>query len=265
MLALGHARLVDYQDARYADLYRERISRVLAAERTADPAGDARSCGDARSRPLSRVVDGVRRCRPRRRSQEPRIAHRARAKRGEGGATRRPPRLRPLQAGRSGACGFAACADWRCAEALGSRADVARSRAVGLADQAPRSRGQRPRCAAPDRELERVAAPWIPLRGRAGDDRPLARSDRTRIARRLAAGPRDRALRPTGEGIRRDERARQGESAARHRPSRGRGDVRRCRFASRRDPCSARGCARRRCRQSAGHDARTATAPLRGP
>jgi indolepyruvate ferredoxin oxidoreductase, beta subunit len=39
MFALGHARLVDYQDARYADHYRERLSRVLAAEQAADATG----------------------------------------------------------------------------------------------------------------------------------------------------------------------------------------------------------------------------------
>jgi indolepyruvate ferredoxin oxidoreductase, beta subunit len=39
MLTLGHARVLDYQDAAYADLYVERLQRVLAAERAADPAG----------------------------------------------------------------------------------------------------------------------------------------------------------------------------------------------------------------------------------
>ena len=39
MLALGHARLVDYQDAAYADLYLHRLQQVLQAERNADPAG----------------------------------------------------------------------------------------------------------------------------------------------------------------------------------------------------------------------------------
>jgi indolepyruvate ferredoxin oxidoreductase beta subunit len=39
MLALGHARVLDYQDASYADLYVERLQRVLVAERAADPAG----------------------------------------------------------------------------------------------------------------------------------------------------------------------------------------------------------------------------------
>ena len=39
LLALGHARLVEYQDAAYAALYVRRLERVLAAERAADPAG----------------------------------------------------------------------------------------------------------------------------------------------------------------------------------------------------------------------------------
>jgi len=37
LLALGHARLVDYQDAAYAALYVQRLERVLAAEQAADP------------------------------------------------------------------------------------------------------------------------------------------------------------------------------------------------------------------------------------
>ena len=39
MLALGRARLIDYQDAAYAELYLTRLRRVLAAERLADPEG----------------------------------------------------------------------------------------------------------------------------------------------------------------------------------------------------------------------------------
>ena len=39
MLALGHARVLDYQDADYAALYAERLGKVLDAERAADPAG----------------------------------------------------------------------------------------------------------------------------------------------------------------------------------------------------------------------------------
>ena len=39
MLALGHARLVDYQGAAYADLYLQRLTRVLEAEKAGDPAG----------------------------------------------------------------------------------------------------------------------------------------------------------------------------------------------------------------------------------
>ena len=38
MLSLGHARMLEYQGQAYADLYIERLSRVLAAEQHADPA-----------------------------------------------------------------------------------------------------------------------------------------------------------------------------------------------------------------------------------
>lgn len=38
MLALGHARMLEYQGPAYADLYLERLQQVLAAERSADPA-----------------------------------------------------------------------------------------------------------------------------------------------------------------------------------------------------------------------------------
>jgi indolepyruvate ferredoxin oxidoreductase, beta subunit len=39
LLALGHARVLDYQDPAYAALYIERLQKVLDAERTSDPAG----------------------------------------------------------------------------------------------------------------------------------------------------------------------------------------------------------------------------------
>jgi len=39
MLALGHARMLEYQGPAYADLYLRRLREVLAAERAADPAG----------------------------------------------------------------------------------------------------------------------------------------------------------------------------------------------------------------------------------
>jgi indolepyruvate ferredoxin oxidoreductase beta subunit len=38
MLSLGHARVLEYQDADYAQLYVQRLQQVLAAERQADPA-----------------------------------------------------------------------------------------------------------------------------------------------------------------------------------------------------------------------------------
>jgi indolepyruvate ferredoxin oxidoreductase beta subunit len=44
MIALGHARVVEFQDPRYGDLYVERLARIDAAERQSDAAGthDAR-------------------------------------------------------------------------------------------------------------------------------------------------------------------------------------------------------------------------------
>ena len=39
LVALGHARLLDYQDRRYADLYLARLGRVRAAEQAGDPDG----------------------------------------------------------------------------------------------------------------------------------------------------------------------------------------------------------------------------------
>ncbi|MDO9384985.1 MAG: indolepyruvate oxidoreductase subunit beta family protein [Hyphomicrobiaceae bacterium] len=39
MLALGHERMLAYQDSDYADVYVQRLQRVLAAEQAADPAG----------------------------------------------------------------------------------------------------------------------------------------------------------------------------------------------------------------------------------
>ncbi|HWA14149.1 MAG TPA: indolepyruvate oxidoreductase subunit beta family protein [Burkholderiales bacterium] len=39
MVALGHARMLEYQDKSYGALYLERLQRVLAAERAADPQG----------------------------------------------------------------------------------------------------------------------------------------------------------------------------------------------------------------------------------
>lgn len=40
LLALGCARLLEYQDQAYADLYVERLARVLAAERASDPSSE---------------------------------------------------------------------------------------------------------------------------------------------------------------------------------------------------------------------------------
>ncbi|MCZ4317200.1 indolepyruvate oxidoreductase subunit beta family protein [Comamonadaceae bacterium G21597-S1] len=40
LLTLGLARMVDYQDQAYGELYLERLQRILAAERASDPDGD---------------------------------------------------------------------------------------------------------------------------------------------------------------------------------------------------------------------------------
>ena len=37
LIALGHARVVEFQDAAYGELYRQRVARLRAAERLADP------------------------------------------------------------------------------------------------------------------------------------------------------------------------------------------------------------------------------------
>ena len=40
MLGAGHARMLEYQDREYAELYTQRIKRVLEAERAVDPSGE---------------------------------------------------------------------------------------------------------------------------------------------------------------------------------------------------------------------------------
>jgi indolepyruvate ferredoxin oxidoreductase beta subunit len=68
MLALGHARLLDYRDADYAAATSS-ACRVLAAER-ADPAG-TKPRHHARDGALAGAVDDLRRHRARGRTQEP--------------------------------------------------------------------------------------------------------------------------------------------------------------------------------------------------
>src|SRR5690606_27788507 len=53
VLALGLARMVDYQDRAYGDLYLERLQRILAAERAGDAQG---SNGWATTRETARYL-----------------------------------------------------------------------------------------------------------------------------------------------------------------------------------------------------------------
>ncbi|KAI1694267.1 FMN-dependent dehydrogenase domain-containing protein [Ditylenchus destructor] len=86
MLALGHARVLDYQDAAYASLYAERLGRVLDAERAADPAGARGFAVTREAAPLARAVDGLRR-------------HRARGRAKRGPASRAQRVRREVRAG----------------------------------------------------------------------------------------------------------------------------------------------------------------------
>lgn len=58
-VALGHARLVDHQDAAYAALYVERLERVLAAERTHDADAVATTLETARWLALWMAFDDI--------------------------------------------------------------------------------------------------------------------------------------------------------------------------------------------------------------
>jgi len=62
MLSLGHARVLEYQDLPYALLYRQRIARVLAAERAGDPQGAhgfATTCETARHLAVWMAFDDI--------------------------------------------------------------------------------------------------------------------------------------------------------------------------------------------------------------
>ncbi len=62
LVALGHARVLEYQDGRYAQLYLQRLQRVMAAERAGDPAaanGHATTAEAARHLALWMAFDDI--------------------------------------------------------------------------------------------------------------------------------------------------------------------------------------------------------------
>ena len=148
---------------------------------------------------------------------------RARAARGDGGRRRRRCAIvRPLQAGHAGVRGAAAAArsPHGCC-GLGPRAP-ARGRAPLAAAAASSARTRSSacsRCACWPRCAGCAGAAAATPTSRALIERWLAAVD-ARRARRLGPRARDRAVRPPDQGLRRDQRARQGEPAAHARPPR---------------------------------------------
>ena len=225
MLALGHARVREYQDDAYATLYVERACSVCCeAERAADPAAAGGFAIDARGGALPGAVDGLRR-------------HRARGRRSSDAPSRCARVRREVAAGdddvvrRSTTTSSPACPKFagllppRLARALvrwDRRAPRARRRPWAVPMQAghPHRVRHRSRCA--------LLAALTRLRRRGhryADEQALIErwldAVGARHAHGLAAGPRDRAVRPSDQGLRRHQRARQREPAA-HRRSIGR-------------------------------------------
>ena len=131
MLALGHARMLEYQDRAYGQLYLQRMQSVLEAERDGRPAGAARLRHHARDGALAGAVDGVRRHRAGGRSQEPRQPLAARQGRSQGRRRRPAARLRSFQAGRSRIRGALANAPGQSRAAAGTASGCSRARRPG--------------------------------------------------------------------------------------------------------------------------------------
>ena len=200
---------------RTPSLYLDRLQRVLAAERVADPSGERGFRADARDGALSRAVDGVRRCRPRRRSQMP-----ARAASRASGAKSAPADrdvVRIFDYMKPGLPEFSALAAARLRRAPGD---------VGSPAPGTRPAPIRARAHAPHRRRDGVsriahavvaavaAAARRALRRGAGRHRALAFRARRGGGARLASRLRNRAVGTARQGLRRDQRARQGESPA---------------------------------------------------
>ena len=169
------ARVAEFQDERYAELYDRRVARIAAAERAADPAARARPRTDARDGALPRAVDGVRRHRARRRTSS--------AARAASRACARKWRPRTATSCASSITSSPACpSSRRCCRPHSRGARIAWDRRAAAPRQAaarvraaPAQRQHRRlRRAAGAREPQGHAAPRLALRGRAGGDRALA-------------------------------------------------------------------------------------------
>ncbi len=138
IVALGHARVVAFQDRAYGQLYLERVTRVLAAERAADPAGahsHALTRETARYLALWMAFDDIVRVADLKCRAEP---LRARASRGRGRLGRRRADLRFLQARAARIRGPPARSDGGAASPLGIGADRrAASRRSGGRSRSP--------------------------------------------------------------------------------------------------------------------------------
>ena len=187
MLALGHARMLEYQGPAYANLYLERLQQVLAGRTRRRPGGRPGFRHHARDGTLAGAVDGLRRHRAGRRPQEPRHSLAAGQGRGQGRRGRPAQGLRPLQARHSGVRRVAAPGPGRQAGALGPRAGAQGQAAVGPAAEGGHAQRLRHARAARAGRPQVAAGARQPLCHRTVDDRQMAGGRRPRHAQRIGS------------------------------------------------------------------------------
>jgi hypothetical protein len=217
------ARVTDFQDDTYAELYLQRVDRIRAAEAAADPRGGH---GNAATREAARFLalwmayDDIARVADLkgRASRHARVRREAGAR--DGDVVRIADYLKPgvpEVAGVLPASLARRLVAWDRRRIARGRAPFAlpmtvRTDAVGGTLGDARAGGAAAR--APSR---------LALCRGAGDDRALARRDRARARAGLAPGLRDRAQRAPDQGLRRDQPARQAQPHAHPRPPDDRG------------------------------------------